>query len=154
MYCVILTYPSDSIFKLQGLFIEGRNSEKHKETLESLESIGKIPIPLPRLNHLMKRQLWRLQDLPDGSGLGFTMEFFFLALKQLSSSSSPKDLKRVVYIGTFKAIPSGWEDIKDPFRTQRVLLNLICDLIIPHRGIFSVTFPTLRHRGRAAGICR
>jgi len=41
--------------QLQGLFalgrglrhvVEGRNSEKHKAALESLESIGKIPIPL------------------------------------------------------------------------------------------------------------
>ena len=131
--------------QLQGLFalgrglrhiVEGRNSENHKETLKSLESIGKIPIPLRRLNHLMERQLWRLQDLRDGGGFGFTMELFFLALRQLSSSSSP-ELKRVVYIGAFKAIASGWENIKDPSGTQRVLLNLICDLVIPHRGVFS-----------------
>ena len=133
--------------QLQGLFalgrglrhiVEGQSSEKQlKETIESLESIGKIPIPLRRLNHLMKRQLWRLQDLRDGGGFGFTLELFFLALRQLRSSSSSPELKRVVYIGTFKDITSGWENIADPSGTQRVLLNLICDLVIPHRGIFS-----------------
>ena len=116
--------------------VEGRNFENHNETLESLESIGKIPIPLRRPNHLMKRQLWRLQDLRDGGGFGFTMELFFLALRQLPSSSSP-ELKRVVCIGTFKDITSSWENIEDSSGTQRVLLNLICDLVIPHRGVFS-----------------
>ena len=65
------------------------------------------------------------------------MELFFLALKQLSSSSSSENLERVVYISTFKAIPSGWENIKDPSRMQRILLNPICDLVIPHLGVFS-----------------
>jgi len=65
--------------------------------------------------------------------------FFFLALRQLSSLSSP-ELNQVVYIGTFKAITSSWADIKDPSGTQRVLLNLICDLVIPHRGVFSDFF--------------
>jgi len=131
--------------QLHGLFalgrglrdiVEGRNSENHNETLESLESIGKIPLPLRRLNHLMKRQLWRLQDLRDGGGFGFTMELFFLALRQLPSPSS-SELKRVVCIGTFEDITSGWGNIRDSSGTQRVLLNLICDLVIPHRGVFS-----------------
>jgi hypothetical protein len=38
----------------------------------------------------MERQLWRLQDLRDGGGLGFTVELFFLALSQLLSTSSSK----------------------------------------------------------------
>jgi hypothetical protein len=32
---------------------------------------------LRRPNGLMKWQLWRLQDLRDGGGLGFTTELFF-----------------------------------------------------------------------------
>ena len=131
--------------QLHGLFglgrglrdiVEGRNFEEHRATLESLKSIDKIPIPLRRLNHLMKRQLWRLQDLRDGGGFGFTLELFFLAFRQLPSSSSP-ELKQVVWIGTFRGITSGWENIGHSSGTQRVLLNLICDLVIPHRGVFS-----------------
>jgi hypothetical protein len=120
--------------------VEGRNSENHNATLESLESIGKIPIPQRRLNHLMKRQLWRLQDLRDGGGFGFTMELFFLALRQLPSSESlSPELQEVTFIGTFRDITRGWKDsdTRDSPGTQRVLLNLICDLVILHRGVFS-----------------
>jgi hypothetical protein len=46
-------------------------------------------------------------------------------------------LKWVIYVGTFKAITSGWKNIKNPSRTQQVLLNLICDLIVSHCGVFS-----------------
>ena len=135
--------------QLQGLFalgrglrhiVEGRNFEKHKETLESLRSISKIPIPLRRLNHLMKRQLWRLQDLRDGGGFGFTIEIFFLALRQLLTISSSSELEQVLYIGTFKLITSGWEKSIGSSGTQRILLNLICDLVIPRRGVFSDFF--------------
>jgi len=84
----------------------------------------------------MKRHLWRLKTLRGSGGFGFTMELFPLALRQLSSPSPP-ELKRVIYIGTFRAITSGWENNKDPSVTQRVSLNPICDLAIPHRGVFS-----------------
>ena len=60
--------------------IEGKNTESHEETLKSLESLRNIPVSLHGLNHLMKRQLWRLLDLRDGGGLGFTIELFFLSL--------------------------------------------------------------------------
>ena len=36
--------------------------------------------------HLLEQQLWRLQDLRDGGGLGYMVELFFLALKQLLST--------------------------------------------------------------------
>jgi hypothetical protein len=117
--------------------IENRNLEKHLETIESLEFISKIPIPLRRLKDLMIRQHLRLQDLRDGGGLGFTIELFFLALRQLSSTSSPPELKDVFYTGTFKVITSGWENIADLSGTQRILVNLICDLVIKGRGVFS-----------------
>jgi hypothetical protein len=117
--------------------VEARNSEKHREILESLESIGKTPIPLRRLNHLMKRQLWRLQDLRDGGGLGFTIELFFLALRQLSSASLTPESKRGFYIRTFNVIASRWMDSKDSFGTQGILLDLVCDLVIEARGVFS-----------------
>ena len=138
--------------QLQGLFalgrglreiVEERNPERHPETVKSLESIGKIPVPLRRLKDLMTRQLWRLQDLRDGGGLGFTIELFFLALRQLSSTSSSPELKWVFDTGTFKVITSSWENSTHSSGTQRILLNLICDLVIKSRGVFSdFSYPT------------
>jgi len=132
--------------QLQGLFalgrglhdiLENRNPEKHEETVKSLGSINEIPVPFRRLKNLMTRQLWRLQDLRDGGGLGFTIELFFLSLRRLSSTSSSPELKRVFYTGTFKVITSGWENSRVLSGTQRILLNLICDLVIKSRGVFS-----------------
>jgi hypothetical protein len=119
--------------------IEERNTESHEETLKSLESLRTIPVSLHGLNYLMKRQLWRLLDLLDGGGLGFTIELFFLTLRQLelSSTSSSSELKEVYYTGTFKAITSNWKDCKDSVGTQRILLDLLCDLVIGSRGAFS-----------------
>ena len=117
--------------------VEEQNFDRHEEILESLESIGKIPISLRRLNHLMKRQLWRLQDLRDGGGFGFTVELFFLALRQFSSASLTPKSKKLLYLGTFKVITSGWMDSRDSFGTQGILLDLVCDLVIEARGPFS-----------------
>jgi len=117
--------------------VDGRNSEQSKEILENLESISTIPIPLRRLDHLMKRQLWRLQDLRDGGGLGFTIELFFLALRPLSLASLTLESKRILYLGTFKVITSGWMNYKHSVGTQGILLDLVCDLVIQGRGIFS-----------------
>jgi hypothetical protein len=89
----------------------------------------------------MKRQLWRLLDLRDGGGLGFTTELFFLALRQLelelSSTSSSSELKEFYFTGTFKAITSDWKTYKNSVGTQRILLDLLCDLVIGSRGTFS-----------------
>ena len=132
--------------QLQGLFALGRglreivevwNSEKHSETVKSLQFITNTPIPLRRLRGLMTRQPRRLQDLRDGGGLGFTIELFFLALRQLSSTSSSPELKWVFYAGTFKVISSSWENSMYSSGTQRILLSLICDLVIKRRGVFS-----------------
>ena len=132
--------------QLQGLFtlrqglrdiLENQNPEKHAEIVESLESIDNIPVPLRRLKGLMTRQLWRLQDLRDGGGLGFTIELFFLALRRLSSASLSPELKQDIYTGTFNVITSDWEKSRDSSGTQRILLNLVCDLIIKGRGVFS-----------------
>ena len=132
--------------QLQGFFslgrglrdiIENRNTETHMGTVESLKSIDKIPVPSRQLEHLMTRQVWRLQDIRHGGGLGFTTELFFLALRQLSPTSSSRELKEVFYIGTFKVITSGWEDITDLSGTLGLLLHLMCDLVIKSRGVFS-----------------
>jgi hypothetical protein len=116
--------------------IEGQNTEMHEETLKSLESLREIPFPLRGRNDLMKRQLWRLLDLRDGRGLGFIIEFFFIAFRQLSSTPSSSKLK-VFYTGTFKVITSNWEKSKESVGTQRILLELLTDLVIRSRGVFS-----------------
>jgi hypothetical protein len=117
--------------------IEDRNTEMHEETLKNLESLREIPLAVRGLNHLMKRQLWRLLDLRDGGGLGFTIELLFLAVRQLSSTTSSPEVKKVFYTGTFKVITSNWEKSKNSAGTQRVLLDILCDLVIRRRGVFS-----------------
>src|SRR6266566_4121858 len=72
----------------------------------------------------MQRQLWRLQDLRDGDGLGFTVELFFLALSQLLSTSSSKESHSALYTGTFRAITSDWSKHKDSAATQKLLLDI------------------------------
>ena len=116
--------------------MEGKSTERHEETLKSLESLREIPVALRGLNHPMKRQLWRLLDLRDGGGLGFTIELFFLALRQLSPTPS-SELKKVFYIGTFQVITSNWEKSKNSTGTQRILLDLLCDIAVRSRGVFS-----------------
>jgi hypothetical protein len=76
-------------------------------------------------------------DLRDGGGLGFTIELFFLALRPLSSTSLTSKLMNDFYTGTFKAITSNWEKSKESDGTQRILLDLLCDLVIRRRGVFS-----------------
>jgi hypothetical protein len=126
--------------------MEGRNPERREDTLKSLESFRDIPVSLRGLNYLMKRQIWRLLDLRNGGGFGFTVELFFLSLRQLelSSASTSSELKEAYYVGTFEAITSDWETFKDSVGTQRILLDLLCDLVIGDRGAFS-NFPYPRY---------
>jgi len=89
-------------------------------------------------NNPFHRQVWRLQDLRDGGGLGFIVELFFLALKQLLLKSSSKESHSALYIRTFRAITSDWRKYKRSPGTQQLLL----DMVEPHRGIiFSFDFP-------------
>ena len=138
--------------QLQGLCILGQrlrdittrqNTEWDKETLKSLKYLREVPIPLCGLNHLMERQLWRLLDLRDGGGLGFTIELFFLVLRRLSPASPSPDmsssskLREAFYTGTLDVITSKWEESKNSAGMQRILLDILCDLIIQGRGMFS-----------------
>ena len=72
----------------------------------------------------MQRQLWRLQDLRDGGGLGFTVELFSLALAQLLFTSSSKESHSALYMGTFRAITSDWSKHKHSLGTQNLLLDV------------------------------
>jgi hypothetical protein len=140
-----LIFPGQQIQSLCTLgrrlrdIIERENIERHEETLKSLESLREIPVSLRGLDYLMERQLLRLLDLRNGRGLGFTVELFFLALRQLelSSTSSSSELKEVYYAGTLKAIKSNWEKSKKSVGTQRILLDILRDLVIRNRGVFS-----------------
>ncbi|KAH9011127.1 hypothetical protein EDB84DRAFT_1054878 [Lactarius hengduanensis] len=136
-------YPGEQLQELTRLgsklreVLDGRVAEGYEEVLESLKSIN-----LPGPNGLMRRQLWRLQDVRDNGGLGFTVELFFLFLKQLLWRGSLDESDSVFYTGTFKTITSRWEESKESPGTHHVLLNIICDLIIPNRGNLSnVPFP-------------
>jgi hypothetical protein len=75
-------------------------------------------------NNELQRQLWRLQDLRDGCGFAFTVELFFLALKQLLSTSSSKNSHFALYTGTFRAITSYWSTHKDSQGTRKLLLDI------------------------------
>jgi hypothetical protein len=117
--------------------LDGQVTDGHKEVLESLKSIDQVPVSLRRPNGLMSRQLWRLQDLRDGSGLGFTIELFLLSLRKLLSMPSFHESNSVYYIGAFKIITSHWEGSEESLGTHQILLNILCDLIIKGRGVFS-----------------
>ena len=72
----------------------------------------------------LQRQLWRLQDLRDGCGFAFTVELFFLALKQLLSTSSSKNSHFALYSGTFRVITSDWSKHKYSHGTRKLLLDV------------------------------
>jgi len=124
--------------------LDGQVAEGYEEVLESLKFVDQVPVSLRQHDGLMKRQLWRLQDLRDGRGLGYTTELFFLSLRQLLSIPSLHESNDAFYIGTFKIITSHWEESKASLGTQCILLNLVCDLIIRERGVFSnFSYPEL-----------
>ena len=117
--------------------LDGQNADGHKEVLEILKAVDQVPLSQRRPNGLMKRQLWRLQDLRDGSGLGFTIELFLLSLRKLLSIPALHESNSVFYDGAFEIITSHWEEGKDSPGTQSILLNILCDLTIKGRGVFS-----------------
>ena len=85
----------------------------------------------------MQRQLWRLQDLSDGGGLGFTVEVFFIALSRLLSTPPSKESHSALFTGTFLAITSGWSEHRQSLGTQKLLL----DIAMSRRKEFDVDYP-------------
>ena len=124
--------------RLQDLRTLNQGKNIRKVALKILDKITTSPRVVVRRQGPMKRQLWRLQDLSVGGAFGFTLELYFLALRQLlpSSASSSREFT-TFYIGAFKAITSDWEKYKDSYGTQQLLLNLVCDIGVQDRGIFS-----------------
>jgi len=96
--------------------------EAYKEMTKNLEATGSMNL----LSGLCERQLWRLQDL-QCSGFGFTVELFFLTLKQLLSTSSSKESRSALYICTFRNITSqrSWNNYPLPLATQNLLLHMV-----------------------------
>ena len=129
--------------------IDGRGNGAYQEILESLGILwAESDKPNNRnwsvvcRRHLMERQLWRLQDLRDGGGFGFGVEFLFLVIRQLLTIPLPPDAHSSLIVGTFRAVTSNWRQHKHSIGTQRVILNLVCDMSIPHHGLVCDTiFP-------------
>ena len=126
--------------KLRDIMNGQGDNGVYQETLEDLRILWNPddrPHSVVNRRHLMERQLWRLLDLRDGGGFGFLVELFFLMLGQLLSMASSPDTHSALYIGTFRAITSGWRERKHSIGTQRVILNLICDIALPNRGVIT-----------------
>ena len=122
--------------------IDGEGSGAYQEILKSLETLwneadtrGKWSGV--RRRHLMERQLWRLQDFRDSGGFGFWIELFFLVIRQLSMMSLSPHARTSFIGGTFRIITFNWRQYKHSIGTQRVILNLVCDIAILNRGIMS-----------------
>ncbi|KAF8266031.1 hypothetical protein EI94DRAFT_242686 [Lactarius quietus] len=120
-------------------FDEGRGDGVYQDILDNMREIWDKDYDwglIAYAEDLMERQFWRLQDIRDSGGFGLVVELFFLAFAQLSTASSP-DSYSSLYIGTFRAITSDWRQHKNSIGTQRVILNLVCDLGVDSGGMFS-----------------
>jgi hypothetical protein len=136
-----LLYLSQRLFRLCSL-CQSRSSQGYLNTSEILRGVHTTLRSVPR--QLMERQLWRLEDLSHGGAFGFTLELYFLTLRQILSTftSSPSEISISFYIGAFKAITSDWEQVKGSLGTLQIILNIVCDIAIRDRGIFSIcTYP-------------
>ena len=132
-----LLYLQQRFHRLRS-FHEGHIQEVVSKILEKISSSPRVAVHQQRL---MVRQLWRLQDLSVGGAFGFTLELYFLVLRKLlpSSASSGRDSGEFAtfYMGAFKAITDDWEDYVRSPGTIQIILNLVCDICVPDRGIFS-----------------
>jgi hypothetical protein len=121
--------------------VNGQDNGAYQEILESLgilwdESDNSTWSGICH-RHLMERQLWRLQDLRDGGGFGYWVELCLLIVEQLLHISLSTDAHSSLLLGMFRAAASNWRQHKHSIGTQRVILNIICDLAIPDRGPLS-----------------
>ncbi|KAI9439353.1 hypothetical protein H4582DRAFT_1948725 [Lactarius indigo] len=127
--------------------IDGRGNGAYQDILKSLGILwGESDNPTKwsgvGRRHLMERQLWRLQDLRDGGGFGYWVELFFLMTQQLLTVPLSPDSHAALIVGTFRAMTSNRWQHNYSIGTQRVILNLICDMAILNRGLFSdLVFP-------------
>ena len=120
--------------------IDGRGHGVYEEVFQDLRTLwndAELGRSVLGQKRLMERQLWRLLDLRDGGGFGLSVELFFLVLAKLLSMGPSQDKHAALYMGTFRYITSGWRQHKSSNGTYRVILNLICDITLYERGVFS-----------------
>jgi hypothetical protein len=136
--------------KLRNI-IHKHDSSAYEETIESLGTLWDQSDQLNRTvwsvikarhSSLMERQLLRLQDIRDGGGFGFWVELVFLVAYQMLGIPLSHEAHSTLILGTFRVITSNWRQHKHSIGTQRVILNLICDMAVPGRGLMSdINFP-------------
>ncbi|KAI9456358.1 hypothetical protein BJY52DRAFT_561210 [Lactarius psammicola] len=97
--------------------LDRQAAERYEEVLGRLKFVDQVSASLRRPNGLMRRQLWRLQDIRDGGGLGFTTELFFLSLRQLLSMRSLQESNSVLYNCAFKIITPHWMESRESLGT-------------------------------------
>jgi hypothetical protein len=124
--------------------VDKQDSSAYEETLESLRTLwdksdmlNSTERSVIRRRHLMERQLFRLQDIRDSGGFGFWVELFFLVAWAVLSIPLSHDAHSTLILGMFRVITSNWRQHKHSIGTQRVILNLVCDLAILGRGLLS-----------------
>ncbi|KAF8260913.1 hypothetical protein EI94DRAFT_1811086 [Lactarius quietus] len=123
-----------------------KGNDAYKDILENLEILwgesDNRKWSAVHRRHLMERQLWRLQDMRDGGGFGFWVESFLLVATQVLSIPLPPDAQTSLILGLFRVVTSNWRQHKHSIGTQRVILNVICDIAVPGRGLlYYLTFP-------------
>ena len=111
------------------------DADAHQEMVKNLKELLQDPI---WKGNLAQRQLWRLQDLRDGGGLGFTVELFFLSLRELLSISSLNDSDSQLFIDALRVITSDQAEHRQSLGTQKLLLYMI----LPHGIISEFRYPT------------
>jgi len=114
-----------SICSITSVFrdcLEGRwDNSAFREMWRGLNILMRVPNNQENQT-FMQCQLWRLQDLRDGRGLGFTIELFFITTKHLLTNNS---FNNALYIGTFRAITSTWRGYTPSAEgTQNTILSL------------------------------
>ena len=121
--------------------INGEGDGDYQEMLESLRALwtesDNQKFSAVQRRNLMERQLWRLQDLRDSGGFGYGVELSFLVIDQLLKIPLSPDAHSSLIIGMFKTITSNWKQHKHSIGTQRVILNLVCDMATTNRGLLS-----------------
>ena len=75
--------------------------------------------------NVLQRTLWSFQDLRDGGGVGFAIEFFLLSLKQLLSTSPSQEPYSALYTIAFRAITHDRRKCKHSVGTQKLLLDAV-----------------------------
>jgi hypothetical protein len=105
---------------LRNILEERGDAVAYKELLKNIEKLRSSF----HWEGVMEQQVWRLQDLRNGGGLGFRVELFFLSLSQLLSTYSSKESHSALYTGTFRAITSDWSEHNHSPGTQKLILHI------------------------------